>query len=70
MRNTLRSRGAVQWLLFKWAVRRRFESLGLWIVWHLPRALVYWSAIRVATYRYGGSPDERSVAQMLKAWEQ
>jgi hypothetical protein len=42
------------------------ERLIMWIVWKLPRILVYWCAIRLMTFN-GGCPD-RSCSDALKGW--
>ena len=60
-------RKILNWWRWGWPTWK--EKAILAIVWRLPRQIVYWSAIRVATYKNAGSPDDRSVSDMLKAWK-
>ena len=52
----------------RYAWHRFKENVQLWISSHMPRSIAYWCAIRVMTYKYGGSPSDRSCADALKAW--
>ncbi len=44
------------------------EKFWIWLSWKLPKRLVYWAAIRLLTYRYGGHPDERKTSEALTTW--
>ncbi len=39
---------------FKYEVEKMREKIVLWFVWHLPKSLVYWCAIRVGTFATTG----------------
>lgn len=46
----------------------------MWLVWHLPRWLVYWSFVRVAanatTGEWGGTvPDSLSIMEAMRRWD-
>jgi hypothetical protein len=45
------------------------ERIWIWLAWHLPRPLVYWAAIRLATWNWKLGPDDRSVSEALRSWE-
>ena len=44
------------------------EKILIWLAWRMPHDLVYWCAIRVMTFCYGGSPDARTCAEALDAF--
>lgn len=49
------------------------EKLLIWVAWHLPRRLAYWTAIRVnssatTTAFRDRTPDEVSVMDALRVW--
>ena len=54
---------------WRWGWPSWKEKIIIAVVWHLPRQIVYWSAIRVSVYNFTGHPDERTVSQMLKGWD-
>ncbi len=53
-------------------IRYELEKLRVkiltWIVWKLPRPVVYWATVRVATFDYDGNPGERSVLDALNGF--
>lgn len=53
----------------RWWWARWREKLVIWVSWHLPAGLVYWSAIRLMTKNYGGNPGDRTCGDALQAWE-
>lgn len=55
-------------LLWKWRIKRTAERILIWIAWHLPRKLVMWSTIRLATTNYAGHPGDLTVMDALKRW--
>ena len=60
--------------LYNYEARELTEKVQTWIVWHLPRWLIYWSAIRLiahaTTGKYGGQiVPELSAMEALKRWE-
>lgn len=51
------------------------EKLKLWIVWHLPRELIYWATIRAGVHATTGkwSGEETpgvTIADILKRWKE
>lgn len=64
-------------LLLRWQVARKFEALQVWLVWRLPRRLVYWAVIRVWAHATTATPawqhdtpDSIGWNEALKRWEQ
>lgn len=45
------------------------EKIVLWIVWKLPKSLVYWSTIRLMTTVNLNHPDDMNATDYLKAYE-
>jgi hypothetical protein len=57
----------------KHRARRYRERFLTWIAWHLPRELVMWCFVRVASHatmgEYGGDcPDKVSIMDALERW--
>lgn len=53
---------------------RRAEAILRWVVWRLPRTIVYWSYIRVGAYATTGKYSntivpELSMMDALKRWD-
>ena len=51
------------------------EKIIIWIVWRLPRSIVYWSAIRVMAHATTGQHGDTEVPALtgmdaLKRWEE
>ena len=51
------------------------ERWIIWIVWHLPKTIIYWSAIRLIAYATEGQYDTTIVSELsamdaLKRWEE
>ncbi len=56
-----------------WLSKMREKAL-VWIVWHLPRPIVYWSAIRVGAHATTGLYSNQIVPDLtymdaLKRWD-
>ena len=49
------------------------EKFWIWLAWKLPKDLVYWCAVRVASHATTTAgveePDRVGIIQMLKRWE-
>ncbi len=45
------------------------ERLTIWLVWHLPRSLVYWAYVRVQTADYNGNPADRPATDAMQSWQ-
>lgn len=50
------------------------DSLAMWVAWHLPRAIVYWCAIRVGCHATQGEWSGEDVPALLmmdalKRWD-
>lgn len=56
-------------MLLRWRTKRIMERAVTWIVWRLPRVIVYWSAIRLMTSVNPGHPDDIKASDYLKAWD-
>lgn len=52
-----------------WYAARPARKLGMAFIWALPKAVAYWSFVRVATHDYDGNPGERTVLDAMKGWE-
>jgi len=52
----------------QWETGRLQEKLVIWLAWHLPKRVVYWAFIRVATYDYQFDPGGRTVSHALDRW--
>lgn len=55
-------------------MKRILGRAGRWFIWHLPRQIIYWSAIRlIAAATCGKHSDvvvpELTALDALKAWE-
>lgn len=48
--------------------RVKYEKALMFVVWKMPRDLVYWSVIRVAVQARDDNPAEQQVGEMLTAW--
>jgi hypothetical protein len=60
--------------MWRYEMAKWRETLVCWIVWHLPRSLVYWATIRLfahaTTGRWGSeTPDSVTIWTALKRWE-
>lgn len=58
----------------KYEVRRKIERATIWVVWKLPKSLVYWSAIRVGANATTGKYSDQVVPDLLfmdalKRWD-
>lgn len=58
----------------RYALSKRQEAALRWLVWRLPRGLVYWCYIRVGVHattgRYGDTiVPELPMMEALKRWE-
>lgn len=50
------------------------EKILIWIVWHLPRTIVYWCSIRLMAYATTGKYETQAVNELtlinaLQRWE-
>lgn len=45
------------------------EKAATWIVWRLPRWMIYWAVIRAATLDEKDNPSEVKALTMLKRFE-
>ena len=63
---------------FRWELQRRKtitrESARMWIVWHLPKWIIYWAAIRLISYATSDKYSNTEVSSFLamdalKRWE-
>lgn len=51
-------------------------NLKMWIVWHLPRWLIYWATIRLVSEASSSPehsskcPDELTAMDALRSWNQ
>jgi hypothetical protein len=57
----------------KYKMYRMKEKLILWIVWKLPKTIIYWAAIRLMSFatcgQYGNdSPTDLPMMEALKRW--
>jgi hypothetical protein len=64
----------MNWLYLKWKISRMSEKALLFVVWKLPRKLVYWCAIRVMAHATQGQYGNQEVPALLamdalKRWE-
>ncbi len=63
----------MRWRMKMW-IRMKREKVAIWIAWHVPRWLVYWCAIRLASE--GSAADEMvgyevpdmSATELLRLW--
>ena len=58
----------------KHRLERFFESVFMWLAWHLPHVLVRWCFIRVAAHATTGQwreqcPDDVSIMDAAGRWE-
>jgi hypothetical protein len=44
------------------------EAVVLWIAYHLPKTLAYWTFIRVATAHATTGPDRMTVLDAMEKW--
>jgi len=61
-------------IALKYRINRLFEKIMLAIVWHLPKKLVYWCAIRLMVHATVGQYSSQIVPDLnamdaLKRWE-
>lgn len=59
---------------FRYEAKRLSEKVLLWIVWKLPKKLVYWCAIRLMAHATTGQYSKQIVPELtamdaLKRWE-
>jgi hypothetical protein len=57
-----------------WHIERRRERLIMWVVWKMPKWLVYWASIRLISHattgKYGNQiVPELTATDALKRWE-
>jgi hypothetical protein len=62
------------WHNLKHDASRRAEKMLMWVVWKLPRKVVYWSAIRVGANATTGQYSNQVVPELLftdalKRWD-
>jgi hypothetical protein len=62
------------WLDRRYLLAKRREKAVMWVAWHLPRTLVMWCYMRVATHattgRYGGTVvPELTMMDAIKRWD-
>lgn len=52
---------------YYWNFTRRAGKIGRWIIWKLPKRVIYWCVLRAAVeVEPNHSPDGVTVEQMLK----
>jgi len=61
-------------IALKYRINRLLEKMLLAIVWHLPKKLVYWCAIRLMAHATAGQYSSQIVSELnvmdaLKRWE-
>lgn len=49
----------------RYRTERLLEKTMAWFVWHLPRSIVYWSAIRVGAHATTGDYSSQVVPDLL-----
>ena len=58
----------------RYELMKRKEKIQLWIVWHLPKWVIYWATIRLVAFATGkrskATPDEMKMMDALKIWEE
>lgn len=58
----------------RYELMKRREKIQLWIVWHLPKWVIYWATIRLVAFatskRSEATPDEMKMMDALKIWEE
>ena len=45
-----------------------WEALTTWIVWKLPRTIIYWATVRLMTSVNRNAPDDLKPSDYLKAY--
>lgn len=63
----------LHWHNIKYDLSRKWENVIMYLVWKLPRKIVYWSAIRVATHATTGEykyqvVSELTLVEALQRW--
>jgi hypothetical protein len=53
---------------FRWWRKERLEAVQVAIAYALPRWLVYWAFIRIATHQCTGNPADRKCGEALNQW--
>lgn len=57
----------------RYELAKRREKIQLWIVWHLPKWVIYWATIRLvafATTKPKVTSCELKMMDALKMWEE
>jgi hypothetical protein len=54
---------------------RMIEKVQTWIVWHLPKWMIYWAVVRAGAHattgKYGNEhPDTVSIFDIMQRWGQ
>jgi cytochrome c-type biogenesis protein CcmH/NrfF len=58
----------------QWVVTDPLEQVLVWIIWRLPRRIVYWAAIRLMAHATTAvyptrTPDGVTILEALDAWD-